>query len=49
MPHKHIADRHIPRMSFKVRYWPGYKAGLRLRGSLTLWVDEVLMRVWTAL
>jgi hypothetical protein len=38
MPHKHNAGRrhHIPKMSFKVRNWPAYEAGLRRRGSLTL-------------
>jgi hypothetical protein len=38
MPHKYNADRrhHIPKMSFKVRNWPAYEAGLRRRGSLTL-------------
>src|ERR1700730_17408937 len=41
MPHKHNADRrhHIPKMSFKVRNWPAYEAGLRRRGSLTLWIE----------
>ena len=35
MPHKHNADRrhHIPKMSFKVRNWPTYEAGLRRWGS----------------
>lgn len=39
MPHKHNADRRhrIPKMAFKVRNWPAYEAGLRRRGSLTLW------------
>src|SRR5277367_3703226 len=41
MPHKHNADRrhHIPKMSFRVRNWPAYEAGLRRRGSLTLWIE----------
>jgi hypothetical protein len=40
MPHKHNADRrhHIPKMAFKVQNWPAYEAGLRRRGSLTLWM-----------
>jgi hypothetical protein len=35
MPHKHNADRrhHIPKMSFKVRNWPAYEAGLRRGGQ----------------
>ena len=39
MPHKHNAARRndIPKMAFKVRNWPAYEAGLRRRGSLTLW------------
>src|SRR3984893_15745992 len=42
MPHKHNADRrhHIPKMSFKVQNWPAYEAGLRRRGSLTLWIEH---------
>jgi hypothetical protein len=41
MPHKHSADRrhHIPKMTFKVRNWPAYEAGLRRRGSFTLWIE----------
>jgi hypothetical protein len=42
MPNKHNADRRhrIPRMTFKVTNWREYEAGLRRRGSLTLWVDD---------
>src|ERR1700692_1945527 len=45
MPHKHNADRrhHIPKMSFKVQNWPTYEAGLRRRGSLTLWIEDVAL------
>jgi hypothetical protein len=45
MPHKHNSDRrhHIPKMSFKVRNWPAYEAGLRRRGSLTLWVEDIAL------
>ena len=48
MPHKHNADRrhHIPKMSFKLRNWPAYEAGLRQRGSLTLWIDEAAVESW---
>jgi hypothetical protein len=48
MPHKHNADRrhHIPKMSFKVRNWPAYEAGLRRRGSLTLWIEDVALECW---
>jgi len=48
MPHKHNADRrrHIPKMSFKVRNWPAYEAGLRRRGSLTLWIEDAALGDW---
>ena len=48
MPHKHNADRrhHIPKMSFKVRNWPAYEAGLRRRGSLTLWIEDTALECW---
>jgi hypothetical protein len=48
MPHKHNADRrhHIPKMSFEVRNWPAYEAGLRRRGSLTLWIEEAALECW---
>ena len=48
MPHKHNADRrrHIPKMSFKVRNWPAYEAGLRRRGSLTLWIEGAALGEW---
>jgi hypothetical protein len=48
MPHKHNDDRrhHIPRTAFKVRNWPEYEAGLRRRGSLTLWIEEAALDHW---
>jgi Transposase DDE domain len=48
MPHKHAADRrnHIPKMSFKGQNWPEYEAGLRRRGSLTLWIEDVTPDHW---
>src|SRR3982074_1360261 len=48
MPHKHNADRRhdIPKMSFKVRNWPAYEAGLRRRGSLTLWIEDGALDEW---
>ena len=48
MPHKHNADRrhHIPKMAFKVRNWPAYEAGLRRRGSLTLWIEDAALSQW---
>jgi len=48
MPNKHNADRrhHIPKMSFKVQNWAEYEAGLRRRGSLTLWIEEAALDQW---
>jgi hypothetical protein len=48
MPHKHNADRrhHIPKMSIKVQNWPEYEAGLRRRGSLTLWIEDAALGDW---
>jgi hypothetical protein len=48
MPHKHNADRrhHIAKMSFKVQNWRAYEAGLRRRGSLTLWIEEAALECW---
>jgi len=48
MPHKHNANRryHIPKMSFKVQNWPEYEAGLRRRGSMTLWIEDAALECW---
>src|SRR5271165_2846413 len=48
MPHKHNTDRrhHIPKMPFKVQNWPAYEAGLRRRGSLTLWIEDAALECW---
>ena len=48
MPHKHNADRrhHIPKMAFKVQTWPEYEAGLRQRGSVTLWIEDGVLECW---
>jgi transposase len=48
IPHKHNAARrhHIPKMSFKVQNWPAYEAGLRRRGSLTLWIEDRALEAW---
>jgi hypothetical protein len=42
-----LVDRrhHIPKMSFKVQNWPAYEAGPRLRGGLTLWIEDA---AWSA-
>jgi hypothetical protein len=33
-------------MSFKVQNWPEYEWGLRRRGSLTLWIEDVALDRW---
>jgi hypothetical protein len=50
MPHKqHAARRHrIGKMKFKVTNWAEYDAGLRQRGSLTLWVTSEAVNGWAA-
>ncbi len=48
MPHKHSDDRHYhnPKMAFQLRNWPEYEAGLRRRGSLTLWIEDAALDHW---
>ena len=48
MPNKHNTDRrhHITKMKFKVQNWPEYEAGLRRRGSLTLWIEDAVLDRW---
>jgi len=50
MPTKHNDARrhHIPKMRFKVTNWAAHKAGLRRRGSLTLWVSDEAITAWRA-
>ncbi|MGR9424191.1 IS5 family transposase [Rhizobium leguminosarum] len=50
MPHKHNAARrhHIGKMKFRVTNWAEYGAGLRRRGSLTLWVTPEALIGWAA-
>ena len=50
MPHKHNANRRhrIPRSRYKVTNWKAYEAGLRQRGSLTIWLTEEAVRAWRA-
>lgn len=35
-------------MKFKVTNWPEYEAGLRRRGSLTLWLTPEALGCWAA-
>src|SRR3954447_19034319 len=38
----------IPRQKHKVTNWPAYEAGLRQRGSLTVWFTDEAVAAWTA-
>ena len=33
-------------MSFKEQNWPEYEAGLRRRGSLTVWIEDAALERW---
>ncbi len=50
MPFKANADRRhrILRQRHKVRNWAEYDAGLRARGSLTVWFSEAAVEGWRA-
>jgi hypothetical protein len=39
---------HIPRQAHKVTNWPAYEAGLRQRGSLTVWFTDEAIQAWRA-
>ncbi len=50
MPNKPNEDRrhHITKKSMKVTNWSEFNAGLRRRGSLSLWITEEAMAAWQA-
>src|SRR3954465_9921594 len=50
VPFKLNQDRrhHIPRQRHKVTNWSDYEAGLRQRGSLTVWFTEEATAAWAA-
>ena len=50
MPFKANADRrhHIPAQQHRVRNWAEYDAGLRARGSLTVWFTAEAIEAWCA-
>src|SRR6187431_747519 len=50
MPHKYNADRRhrISRTRYTVTNWKAYEAGLRQRGSLTIWFSEEAIAAWRA-
>jgi Transposase DDE domain len=39
---------HIPRQQHRVTNWPAYEAGLRQRGSLTVWFTDEAVAAWAA-
>ncbi len=50
VPFKLNQDRrhHIPRQKRKVTNWREYDAGLRQRGSLTVWFTDDAVQAWQA-
>ena len=50
MPFKHNAAgcHHIGKVKFKLTNWAEYEAGLRRRGSLTLWITSEALSSWQA-
>jgi hypothetical protein len=50
MPPKYNADRRhrIPKTRYKVTNWQAYEAGLRQRGSLTIWFTDEAIAAWRA-
>jgi hypothetical protein len=50
LPFKLNQDRrhHIPKQKHKVTNWREYDAGLRQRGSLTVWFTDEAVQAWTA-
>ncbi len=50
LPFKLNQDRrhHIPCQQHRVTNWPAYEAGLRQRGSLTVWFTDKAIEAWAA-
>lgn len=50
MPFKHNAARRhrILKARYRVTNWPAYEAGLKQRGDVTFWFDEVALDGWQA-
>jgi hypothetical protein len=50
LPFKLNQDRrhHIPRQQHRVTNWPAYEAGLRQRGSVTVWFTNEAVAAWAA-
>ena len=39
---------HVPKQRYRITNWPSYEAGLRNRGSLTVWISDDALADWTA-
>ena len=50
LPFKANSDRRhrIPKQRYRVTNWPAYEAGLRARGSLTVWFTAEAIEAWRA-
>jgi hypothetical protein len=50
LPFKANQDRRhrIPKQRHRVTNWPAYEAGLRARGSLTVWFSDAAIGAWRA-
>jgi hypothetical protein len=50
VPFKLNQDRrhHVPRQQRRVTNWPAYEAGLRQRGSPTVWFTDDAIAAWAA-
>jgi hypothetical protein len=40
---------HVPRQTYRITNWRAYEAGLRNRGSLTVWFSEAAIAAWKGL
>jgi hypothetical protein len=45
---KAACRRHIPKQRHRVTNWAAYDAGLRARGSLTVWFTPEVIAAWVA-
>src|SRR3954454_13214137 len=45
---KAACRRHIPKQRYRVTNWAAYDAGLRARGSLTVWFTPEAVAAWAA-
>ena len=45
-PRRRRRRRRRPKGAYRVRNWPAYNAGLKQRGSLTVWLPSDLTEIW---